>query len=477
MGKTTAATENLNLRYIVGEYFDRAARHLETNPALLAQIRACNSVYFFQFPVRFGGNHYEIFQGWRAEHSQHRKPVKGGIRFSPLVEQDEIIALAALMTFKCAIVDVPFGGSKGGVRFDPRNYSAEQIEKITRRFTAELIKKNFIGPGENVPAPDVGTGEREMAWIADTYDAFHPGGTDNIACVTGKPTGHGGIEGRRGATGRGVFFGICEAFAHQEDIEALGMSPGLEGKSIALQGFGNVGYHAALFLAEAGCRVTGISEWDAAISNPKGIDINELKWFREETNSISGFPGARTLPDPDAIWDVDCDILIPAALENQITLRNAHRIKAKIVAEVANAPTTPGAEEILLEKGIFVIPDLYLNAGGVTVSYFEWGKNLSHMRYGRLQKHLTHVRNQKLLESLEGMVGKDFPADTKTLLTGGYDEIDLVNSGLEDGMVNAYRRLREIHKTRVPAEGMRTAAFIEGIEKIAINYEQARIFP
>src|SRR5262249_45537229 len=283
--------------------------------------------------------------------------VQGGTRFSELVNQDEIMALAALMTYKCDIVDVPFGGSKGGVRFDPRKYTDEQIEKITRRFTAELIRKGYIGPGENVPAPDVGTGEREMAWMADTYDTFNPGGIDNLACVTGKPVEQGGIHGRREATGRGVQFGIREAFQNIDDLKKLGLSPGLEGKTVVVQGFGNVGYHAAKFLSEEdGCKVIGIAEMGGAVYNPQGISIEELNHYRRETGSVKGFSGTETLPGADNIWDVPCDILIPAALENQITLENCDRISTKVLAEAANGPTTPGAEERLLARGIFVIP-------------------------------------------------------------------------------------------------------------------------
>src|SRR5215510_14866795 len=268
MPTTLARKEDLNFNRIVSKQFDQAAQYLKIHPALLGQIKACNNVYYFQFPVRLGGDHYEVFEGWRAEHSQHFKPCKGGTRFSELVNGDEIMALAALMTYKCAILDVPFGGSKGGVRFNPKRYTTEQIEKITRRFTAELIRKQYIGPGENVPAPDVGTGEREMAWIADTYDAFHPGGIDNLACVTGKPVSQGGIAGRREATGRGVQYGIRETFQFTEDLKALGLSKGLDGKTVAIQGFGNIGYHAARFLTqEDGCRVVAIGEWDAAVAN------------------------------------------------------------------------------------------------------------------------------------------------------------------------------------------------------------------
>jgi len=468
--------EDLNFNRIVDQQFDNAARYLKIHPSLLAQIKACKNVYYFQFPVRFD-DHYEIFEGWRAEHSQHKKPVKGGTRYSELVSRDEIMALAALMTYKCALVDVPFGGSKGGVKFNPKKYTPEQVERITRRFTAELIKKEFMGPGENVPGPDVGTGEREMAWMADTYDAFFPGGIDNLACVTGKPISQGGIAGRREATGRGVQYGIREAFRFDEDCQKLGLTTGLDGKRIAIQGFGNVGYHAAHFLSqEDGCRIVAIGEWDCTIANPAGLNIEDLDNHRKATGSIRNYPGGQTLPT-DAFWDTDCEIMIPAALENQVTLDNCHRIRAKVLAEGANGPTTPGAEKALHERGVMIIPDIFLNAGGVTVSYFEWGKNLSHMRFGRLQKHLDEIRNQKLVSSIEAMMGKQFsPADRK-ILAHGPDEIDLVNSGLEESMVHAYREIRSVHLTRAPEESMRVAAFMIAIERVATTYEHLGIFP
>jgi glutamate dehydrogenase (NAD(P)+) len=469
--------EDLNFNRIVSQQFDNAARYLKTPAALLAQIKACSNVYYFQFPVRFGGDHYEMFEGWRAEHSQHKKPCKGGTRYSEMVSADEIMALAGLMTYKCAIVDVPFGGSKGGVKFNPKKYSPEQVEKITRRFTAELIKKEFIGPGENVPGPDVGTGEREMAWMADTYDAFFPGGIDNLACVTGKPISQGGIAGRREATGRGVQFGIREAFRYKEDCDKLGLSTGLDGKRIAIQGFGNVGYHAARFLSEEdGCRIVAMGEWDACVVNPNGLNIQDIDNHRKETGSIKNYPGGTTLPS-DAIWDTDCDILIPAALENQINLDNCHRIRARVIGEGANGPTTPSAEALLLQRGIMIIPDIFLNAGGVTVSYFEWGKNLSHMRFGRLQKHLEEIRNQKLVAAIESLIGKQFSAADRNFLAHGPDEIDLVNSGLEETMVHAYREMRNVHISQVPNEGMRVAAFMIAIERVATTYEQLGIFP
>jgi glutamate dehydrogenase (NAD(P)+) len=475
---TTMVKEDLNFNHIVSKQFERAARFLKIHPALLSQIKACNNVYYIQFPVRFSDDHYEIFEGWRAEHSQHRKPVKGGTRFSELVNQDEIMALAALMTYKCAIVDVPFGGSKGGVRFNPKKYTAGQIEKITRRFTAELIRKEYIGPGENVPGPDVGTGEREMAWMADTYDTFKPGGIDNLACVTGKPVSQGGIAGRREATGRGVQYGIREAFSYADDLRPIGLTTGLAGKTVVFQGFGNVGYYAAKFLSEEdGAKVVGIGEWDCVVTNPNGLDIEVLNAWRNEHGSIRNFPGGQTLAKPEAVWDIPCDILIPAALENQITLENCDRIRCKVLAEAANGPTTPGAEEHLHSRGVMIIPDIFLNAGGVTVSYFEWGKNLSHMRFGRLQKHLEEIKSQQLVNSIERLIGKEIPEDEKKHLVRGPDEIDLVNSGLAETMVTAYREMRHTHLSVTPQESMRTAAFVIAIQRVAEAYEQLGVFP
>ncbi|MFQ6618563.1 MAG: Glu/Leu/Phe/Val dehydrogenase [Fidelibacterota bacterium] len=469
--------ENLNLNYIVSQQFEKAASTLRIPRGLLDQIKSCNAVYYVQFPVRFGKK-YEIFHGWRAEHSHHKKPLKGGIRYSEMVSQDEIIALAALMTYKCAIVDVPFGGSKGGVQFNPREYSVDQIEKITRRFTSELIKKDFIGPGINVLAPDYGTGEREMAWIADTYDAFHPGGLDNMACVTGKPLEQGGIRGRREATGRGIQYSLREVFRHKDDLNPLGLSGGLEGKCVSIQGFGNVGYHTAKFLwEEDGCKIIAIGEWNGGIYNEKGLNVNEVARHKRRTGSILNFPGAVNLKNPSDCLEIECDILIPAALENQITLRNANRIKTRILAEAANGPTTPAAEEILLKKGIFIVPDIFLNAGGVTVSYFEWGKNISHMRYGRMEKRLEELHSEKFIETTEKLIKRKFPYPDRRVLIKGHGELSLVNSGLEETMITAYRSIMEIKKTRKKVNDLRTASYVLAIEKIATSYYQLGIFP
>lgn len=476
MPNRKAAKEDLNLNNIVLKQFDKAALTLKLPSGLISQIRACNAVYQVQFPVKVG-HHYEQFTGWRAEHSQHKKPLKGGIRYSPTVSQDEIMALAALMTYKCAIVNVPFGGSKGGVRIAPWKYKRSVIERVTRRFTAELIKKNFIGPGENVPAPDMGTGPREMAWMADTYDVFNPGGLDNMACVTGKPVEQGGIQGRREATGQGIQYGIKEVVNEKSVMKKLGLSLGIEGKKIAVQGFGNVGWNASRFLYQEGAIIVGIGEWDGCISNPAGINPHDVLKHRQATGSIRDFPGAKTIKNPKAVLELKCDILLPAALENQITLSNVKNIKCKILAEGANGPTTPGAEKILLKNGVFIIPDIYLNAGGVTVSYFEWGKNLTHMRYGRMEKRLDEIKAERLLNMNERYFNKPIDKKTKELIIKGPDEIDLVNSGLEETMRDAFIEIMYVYKRKKGVNDLRTAAFVLAIEKVATTYMQLGIFP
>ncbi len=470
--------EDLNLWNIVSRQFDKAAATMSYPEGLLRQIKACNAVYYVQFPVRIG-DRYEIFEGWRAEHSQHHKPTKGGIRYSEMVTQEEIMALAALMTYKCAIVDVPFGGSKGGIRFNPKKYTRDQLEKITRRYTAELVRKNFIGPGLNVPAPDLGTGEQEMAWMADTYDALtHGEDTDAFACVTGKPISQGGIHGRREATGRGVQYGIREAFKFKDDLKKFGITGGLEGKRVAIQGFGNVGTHVAKFLSEEdGCRVIAVGDVNGGVVNQDGLNIAALIEHRAKTGNLIGFPGAKDLPGAADVLEIECDILVPAALENQITLENVGRVKTKMIAEAANGPTTPGADEALNARGVMVIPDIYLNAGGVTVSYFEWTKNLSHMRYGRMEKRLEEINREKLVTSIEQMSQLRFPERMRKDLVGGPDEIDLVNSGLEGTMQSAYRDIRQALQEDKRLGDLRTAAFAVAIGRVARAYNELGVFP
>lgn len=460
----------------VSIYFDHAASFTQHPKGLLDQIKVCNSVYSFKFPVRTSRG-YEVISGWRAQHSHHKLPVKGGIRYSEDANEDEVKALAALMTYKCAVMDVPFGGAKGAVKINPRNYTVEELEQITRRYTSELIKKNFIGPGVDVPAPDYGTGQREMSWIVDTYAAFHPGQIDNLACVTGKPVSQGGVRGRLEATGRGVFFGLREVCSHEDDMTQLGLDIGLEGKRVVVQGLGNVGFNAAHFLQRGGAVIIALAEYEGAIHDPKGLDVEAVMKHRKETGSLLNFPGAANLAAREEALELDCDILVPAALENQITQENAPRLKAKILAEAANGPTTAGAAEILQRKGVLVIPDIYLNAGGVTASYFEWLKNLSHVRFGRMGKRFEQTSFENVLRVIEDSTGRKLSDTERRTVARGADEIDLVNSGLEESMAVAYNQIREVWKSNPRVPDLRTAAFIGAIDKIATCYAELGIFP
>ncbi|MBS1517438.1 MAG: Glu/Leu/Phe/Val dehydrogenase [Bacteroidetes bacterium] len=461
----------------VCSYFDKAAEFLDHPSGLLNQIRRCNSIYHFSFPLRTDDGNFEVLEAWRIEHSHHKTPVKGGIRYSMMVNEDEVKALSALMTYKCAVVDVPFGGAKGGIRINPRKYSEKQLENITRRYTSELIKKNLIGPGIDVPAPDYGTGEREMSWIADTYATFNPGQIDAFACVTGKPLSQQGIRGRREATGRGVFFGLREAVNIEEDMKKLGMTKGMEGKRIILQGLGNVGYYTGINCMEAGALITVIAEFEGAIMNPKGLNVEEVFEHRKSTGSILDFKGATNIKNTAEALELECDILIPAALENQITLENAPRIKAKIIGEAANGPVTPEAEKIMSEKGIMIIPDLYLNAGGVTVSYFEWLKNLSHVSFGRMGKRYEELANLNFVNVLEEISSFELTKKQRAILIRGASEVELVDSGLEETMMTAYHEIRDIKVKDAKIDSLRTAAFISAINKIAISYENLGVFP
>jgi glutamate dehydrogenase (NAD(P)+) len=461
----------------VSQYFDRAMAGSPFPQGLLDVVKACNSVYRFTFPFRRADGQLQNINAWRVEHSHHKLPTKGGIRFAPFVDEEEVKALAALMTYKCAIVDVPFGGAKGAVQIDPRSHSPEEVERITRRYTHELVKKNFIGPGIDVPAPDYGTGEREMAWIVDTYMALHPGQLDGLGCVTGKPVTQGGVRGRREATGRGLYFAIREACSVAEDMKAIGLTPGFAGKRLVVQGMGNVGFHVAKFCHEGGGVIVGIAEYDGAIVNPQGLDPDAVAEHRRTTGSILKFPGARDVADSASALELDCDILVPAALENVLTADNAPRIKAKIVLEGANSPTTPDAEAVFRSRGLMVIPDIYANAGGVTVSYFEWLKNLSHVRFGRLQKRLEERDEANVVRAIERLTGKTVTDTERSVLVNGPGEEEIVNSGLEDTMIVSYHAVREALK-REPALGdLRAAAFRTAIEKIARSYLELGVFP
>jgi len=459
----------------VNKYFDKAAAYTDHPPGLLDQIKACNSVFRISFPLKRDDGTIEVMHGWRAQHSVHRLPTKGGIRFAPHVDEDEVSALAALMTYKCALVDVPFGGAKGAVRIDTRNYSAGELERVTRRYTYELYAKNLIGPGFDVPAPDYGTGPREMAWILDTYSSLAPGAIDALGCVTGKPVTQGGVRGRAESTGRGVYFALREAVCYAEDMRPLGISPGVGGKRVVVQGLGNVGYHAAKFIHEGGGILVALAEREGAIFLEGGLDLEDVIAHRNETGSILGFPGARDIATSSEALELECDILVPAALENQITGENVDRIRAKIIVEGANGPITADASEKLLSRGTLIVPDIYTNAGGVTVSYFEWVKNLSHMRFGRMEKRITEKNNERMLEGIEHLTSLHFPPEERARATTTVNEEELVNSGLEETMVAAYNELRVIQKDR--GVDLRTAAFINAIGKVALAYQQRGIFP
>lgn len=474
--KTLSTNTHLSFNETVERNFIRAAETTNYPKGLLDQIRVCNSVYMVRFPVRIG-NEIKVFTGWRAQHSHHRLPTKGGIRYASYVNEDEVVALASLMTYKCAIVDVPFGGAKGGIAMDPKNYTVDEIERITRRYTMELIKRNCIGPAIDVPAPDYGTGPREMAWMADTYQAVCPGQIDALACVTGKPVSQGGINGRTQATGRGLFFGVREALASKESAKYFGLNQGLDGKKIIVQGLGNVGYWSAKNLQEGGGVIVGIAEYEGGIYDKNGLDIDAVFNHRKNTGSILNFKNAKSFKVGSLLLEQECDILVPAALENQITAENAHKIKAKMIAEGANGPVSAEAEDILLKRGIFIIPDAYLNAGGVTVSYFEWLKNISHVGFGRIGKRHDANSKSAIVTAVERLTKGTLSQAERSVLNHGADEFDLVDSGLEETMINAYNDLFETYASRKKVKELRTASFVLAIDRIAQSYMELGIFP
>jgi len=461
----------------VNKTFDKAAAFTKWDPGVLEQIKECNAVYQMKFPVKMDDGRIEVIEAYRVQHSQHKTPCKGGIRFAAEVNQDEVMALAALMTYKCAIVNVPFGGGKGGIRVDPKKYSAYELEKITRRYTAELIKKNFIGPGTDVPAPDYGTGEREMSWILDTYSSLRPGEIDAAGCVTGKPVTQGGVRGRREATGLGVFFGLREVCSMPDVMSKLKLGVGVEEKRVVVQGLGNVGYHTAKFFQDAGSKIIGLAEYEGAIYNEDGLDVDDVFHHRRKTGTILNFSSAKNFTKNTDALEMDCDILIPAALENVIDDENAPKVKAKIIGEAANGPLTPEADEVFAKRGTLVVPDMYLNAGGVTVSYFEWLKNLSHVRYGRMEKRFTENMNAHIIGQIEALSGKKIDRDEKEFIMHGADEVDLVYSGLEETMIMATREIMEVWKTNPQIPDMRTAAFVVAINKVGTSYAELGIFP
>ncbi|GAM19123.1 hypothetical protein SAMD00019534_022980 [Acytostelium subglobosum LB1] len=452
-------------------FFDKAAGLTNMKPGALNNMKECHVVLRVEFPIKNEHGDVDIITGYRAQHSHHRLPCKGGIRYSDEVDLQEVMALASLMTYKCAVVDVPFGGAKGGVRIDPKKYTLAQREKITRSYTLSLCQKNFIGPGIDVPAPDMGTGEQEMAWIRDTYQAFNTNDVDSMACVTGKPISSGGIRGRTEATGLGVFYGVREFLSYEEVLQKTGLTPGIKGKKIVIQGFGNVGYWAAKFFEQAGAKIVAVAEHNGAVYNPDGLNVDALNKYKLQKGTFIDFPGATNIVDSVKALELPCDILIPAALEKQITIGNCHNIQAKIIGEAANGPMTPRAHDYLVQRGAVIIPDLLLNAGGVTVSYFEWLKNLSHVRFGRLNKKWEESSKRLLLEFVESTVNKKLSETERNLVIHGADEIDIVRSGLDDTMTNA---CAETRKTAMEKNtDYRTAALYNAIMKIKAVYESS----
>jgi len=467
-----------NFLQSVENYFNAAAKMIpELSPDVLEIIKQCRTIHRVQFPIKLGYNEKtkkdesQMITAWRCQHSPHRTPMKGGIRFAPDVYEEEVIALASLMSYKCAVVDVPFGGAKGGIKIDPSKFTTSQLESITRRYAAELIKKNMLGPGLDVPAPDMGTGEREMSWIKDTYEQFSSD-LNSSACVTGKPVTQGGIRGRKEATGLGVFYCIREALSYPEDAKRLGLAPGVRGKTAIVQGFGNVGSFSAKFLHEHGVKIVCVIEKDIAIINENGLDIEALLEWQAKSRGIHGFPGATksVTQNPLSCLELPTDILVPAAMESQITKENAGRIKAKLIAEGANGPITSEADQILFEKGVLIIPDILCNAGGVAVSYFEWLKNLQHVRFGRMTKRFSEAQLIYISDAFEASTGK-----TLNIKADVGDELNLVRSGLLDTMSTSYAQVRQ---TAIDKKcSMRIAAFVNAIQKISKAYEQLGIFP
>lgn len=464
-----------SFRESVDIMFNRAVALMDLSPGLAEKIRVCNATYTVRFGVRLRGR-IETFVGYRSVHSEHMEPVKGGIRYASEVNQDEVEALAALMTYKCALVETPFGGAKGGLCIDPRKYEEHELEQITRRFAYELAKRDLINPAQNVPAPDMGTGEREMAWIADQYARMNTTDINARACVTGKPLNAGGIKGRVEATGRGVQYALREFFRHPEDVKAAKLTGKLSGKRTIVQGLGNVGYHAAKFLSEEdGCPIITVIERDGAVVNEAGLNIESLREWIAETGGVRDFPGGTYHPEGAHLLEAECDILIPAALESVIHMSNAGRIRAPLIIEAANGPITAGADEILRGKGTVIIPDMYANAGGVTVSYFEWVKNLSHIRFGRMQRRNEEAHALELIEELERLsadkgLGWELSPNFKERYLRGADELQLVRSGLDDTMRTAYQAMREVWHARDDVPDLRTAAYIVAISRVAASY-------
>ena len=453
------------------KYVNKALKYSDLSDGLANKIITCNSTYVVRFGVRLRGKIF-TFEGWRSVHSEHMEPTKGGIRFDIDTHAEEVEALAALMSYKCAIINVPYGGSKGGLRINPAEWDENELEKITRRFAQELIKRDLISPSMNVPAPDIGTSSKEMAWIADEYRKIHPSDINGAACVTGKPANKNGLVGREEATGRGVQYIVREFFKNPELLKLTKLDNNLNNKSFILQGFGNVGYNLAKFLTEDdGLNLIGIAEHNGGIFNENGINVEHAKKYFIKNNSFQNYPKATFIKDSSLLMKRSCDILIPAARENVITEKNANDICANLIVEAANGPISYKGNQILNKKKIFVIPDILANGGGVAVSYFEWVKNLRHIRFGRLEKRRNQIQLNNLVEAIEAMTGKSMPKQYKEKFADGIEEIDLIRSGLDDMMIDGFQSVKKEFLENEKIPDFRTAAYKAAIEKIALSYD------
>ena len=463
--------DNLFLKS-VSKMFDDAVEILGVEPGLAKQIKSCNSTHTIRFGVKLKKG-IKVFTGWRSVHSEHLEPVKGGIRFSPAVNASEVEAMAALMTFKNAVIDVPFGGSKGGLKITPSKYDDEDLEKITRRFTEELVKRGLISPSLNVPAPDMGTGKKEMAWIADEYKRLNPQDINAYACVTGKPENMGGVDGRTEATGRGIFYALS-SFFNSPDIKKTSLKGKLSSQSIIIEGLGKVGYYAARALRDHGCKVIGVIEKKTSFYNQNGLDIDQIDSWIKGSRDPKDYPNQMEIKSREELLSVGCDIFIPAAREGTITEENQKILNTKLICEGANGPLTSRADHYLNKRGILIIPDLYANAGGVAVSYFEWVRNLSHMRFGRMEKRRKEYETTSILSVIESSTGKRVSSKTKSMLNQGPTELDLVRSGLEDMMTEAYENMSIIwNENNYPT--LRSTAYIYSIKKLIESYKSIGI--
>ena len=449
----------------VNAFVLKAAKTLKLKDDLINHIRSTHSVIQVNVGIKIK-NKIENFTGWRAVHSEHRLPSKGGIRYSPHVNQDETEALAALMTYKCAVADIPFGGSKGSLKIDPNKYTEQELKSITHLYAERLIKKGFLSPATNVPAPDVGTGEREMVWIMDTYKNLFPNDINYLACVTGKPIAYGGIRGRAASTGRGVEESIREYLRHEKLYKRAKLKPIISENKIIIQGFGKVGKSLAIELfTRDQAKIIAIGEYDGYLHNEQGIDIPSVVRHFDKTRSFKNFKGAKFIDKPDEILTLQCDILIPAALESVINMRNVEKIKTKLIVEAANGPVTYNADEFLNKKGIEILPDIYVNSGGVVVSYFEWVKNITHVRFGRLQRRYEENKMNELIHVVEDATGRTIPEKYKQNIIQGVQEVDLVNSGLEDVMRETFKEILKNLKI-LKKSSLRTAAYAIALNKL-----------